>query len=280
MKQITRTFTITLTAFLLLAGFGAAALGAQDSEKIAVPLSDPSKPARVEANLVMGSMMGTIRVEAYDGAEVLVEVETEMREVTRGESERRDGLRVIPNTSAGLTVEEEDNEVEISAESWNSSVNLSIKVPRRTSLALATLNGDIEVRGVEGEHELSNVNGGIEATGIRGSVVANTVNGPLTVSFDAVTAGKAMSFSNLNGTIEITFPPDLAADLRMRSDQGEILTDFDFEAQPTTRRVQEGGEDGGFRLKIEKEVHAQVNGGGPEIVFKNFNGDILIRKGG
>ena len=110
-------------------------------------------------------------------------------------------------------------------------------------------------------------------------MVAQTLNGELKVTFDAVTPGKAMSFTNMNGDIDVTFPANLKADLRMRSDMGDILTDFDFEADATTRRSQEGGEGRGFRLKIEKEIRGQVGGGGPEMVFKNFNGDILIRKG-
>lgn len=249
----------------------------QEDETISVPLSDPSKPSWVRAGLTMGS----IRVEAYDGADILVNVATEMEPVEEGEKVRPDGLRRIPNTSRGMTVEEEDNRVKISVRSWHRAANLEIKVPRKTSLKLSTVNGgDIEVHGVAGELELGNTNGSITALDVSGSVVANTINGEIKVTFDAVTPGTPMAFSNLNGDIDVTFPASLKAHLRMRSDMGEILTDFDFETVATTKRSS-GDDDGkGFRLKIEKEIEAKVGGGGPEISFKNFNGDILIRKGG
>ncbi len=86
---------------------------AQNGETISVPLSDPSKPAWVEVGLVMGS----ITVEAYEGKEILVETATDMEEVVRETERRRDGLRLVPNTSRGMTVEEEDNEVEVSGSS-------------------------------------------------------------------------------------------------------------------------------------------------------------------
>ncbi len=265
-----KTFQIlTLAAVLMLAPAAFA------QEQFTVPLSDPSKPAKVKASLIMGSIL----VEGYDGQEVMVETSSEMEEIEKDEG-GRGGLRRIPNTSSGMTVEEHRNEVRISVESWNKAVNLKIRVPRRTALKLGTVNdGDIVVNGVEGELELGNTNGSIEAIGISGSVIAQTVNGEVKVTFDAVSPGKAMSFTNMNGDIDVTFPAGLAADLRMRSDMGDILTDFDFEAAPATVKTQEGEAGKGFKMKIEKEIRAKVGGGGPEMVFKNFNGDIIIRKG-
>lgn len=268
-----------LTLALILA-FAATGAAAQDGDTISVPLSDPSKPVLVQTNLVSGG----IKVEAYDGQTVMVrvaELEAVGKKVEkRKEEPRSDGLRRIPNTSHGLTIEEHDNKVSISVNSWSRTTNLEIRVPRRTSLKVRTTNnGDVEVHGVEGDIELGNTNGSITALGISGSVVAHTINGEIKVTLDSVTAGKAMSFSNLNGDIDVTFPADIRADFRMRSDQGDILTDFDVDPVTDTRKSTEGGEGKGFRMKIEKEVHAEVGGGGPEITFKNLNGDILIRKG-
>jgi predicted lipoprotein len=37
---------------------------------------------------------------------------------------------------------------------------------------------------------------------------------------------------------------------------------------------------GKYRVKIDKTVHGTINGGGPEIQFTNFQGQIYIRKAG
>jgi hypothetical protein len=41
-------------------------------------------------------------------------------------------------------------------------------------------------------------------------------------------------------------------------------------------REQEGS--GGYRVRMEKAVEGTIGGGGPELRFKTFNGDIVLRK--
>jgi len=245
------------------------------AERLVVPLSDPSRPASVEVSVIHGS----ITVEAYDGQEIIVESEFRDEAEPEAKKPRADGLRRIPNTSQSLTIEEEANQVEISALTWKQALDLSLKVPARTSsLTLSTAtDGSIVVSGIEGELELSNANGSIEAIGISGSVVAQTANGEIKVDFRQVAEGKPMAFSTLNGNIDVTFPASLKADLRMRSDHGEILTDFEFAVEQKDA-VTEDRDGGGYRVQVEKEVYGKLNGGGPEIRFKTFHGNILIRK--
>jgi DUF4097 and DUF4098 domain-containing protein YvlB len=40
------------------------------------------------------------------------------------------------------------------------------------------------------------------------------------------------------------------------------------------------GKGGKYKVKIDKNVRGTINGGGQEIQFKNFNGNIYIRKAG
>jgi hypothetical protein len=50
--------------------------------------------------------------------------------------------------------------------------------------------------------------------------------------------------------------------------------------RPTTLEVsvfQSGGGDR-YRVRVERETRAIVGGGGPELRFKTFNGDVVIRK--
>src|SRR6516162_10858974 len=61
------------------------------SNHIAVPLADPSRPARVQAHLVSGS----ITVKAYDGKEVIVDAKVRAGDEgeEQSESRPRGGLR-------------------------------------------------------------------------------------------------------------------------------------------------------------------------------------------
>jgi len=263
-------------AMLMAAGTGAAQT---TGDKIVIPLSDPSRPALVKAGLIMGS----ITVKAYDGKEVIVEAHG------RGESDNerptKNGMHRIPMNGSGITAEEDNNVVKIETESYRHPVDLLIQVPAKTSLKLTAINdGNITVSGVDGDIEVSNNNGKIMLNNIAGSVVAHALNEKIVCSFREVNAGKAMSFSSMNGDIDVTFPADLKANLKIRNDQGEVYSDFDvtLQAQKPEQSVQNSRDKGGkYRVRIDSHiVNGVINGGGQEIQFQNFNGNIFIRKAG
>lgn len=135
--------------------------------------------------------------------------------------------------TTGLTVEEENNTMAVRAASLARAVDITIQVPAKTSLKWRAHNsGEIKVEGVEGEIEANHLNGPVTLAGIAGSAVAHSLKGKVLVSFTRVEPNKAMSFSSLNGAIDVTFPADLRANVKMRSERGEIFTDFDIQMQP------------------------------------------------
>jgi hypothetical protein len=253
---------------------------AQNDGRIAVPLTDPARPVRLEVQLFNGSII----VSAYDGNEVLISTSDDDDDVEWDFDEDEDepdraGLRRIPNTAIGVTAEENDNTVSIGVDWGSRGVDLAISVPRRTSVKATTVNGDeIRLEGLTGDHELANHNGDIIGIDLNGSAVVTSQNGDIDMSFLQPAAGKTMSFSSFNGDIEVGFPPTLAADLRVNAGRGDVYTDFDVQLQPQSSVVEEGGERGRKQIRFEREMRLLVGGGGPEIQFKTFNGDIVIRK--
>lgn len=249
---------------------------ASGADRVSVALSDPSRPALVKAGLVNGG----ITVKAYDGKEVIVEARTRSRESGRAEG----NMKRIVISSTGLSVEEENNEVRINTDSYMRPIDLTISVPVHTSLKLSAVNsGDIVVTGVDGEIDVNDVNGSVTLNNVSGSAVAHALNGHLVATFTRVNPQKPMAFSSLNGDIDVTFPADLKANVSLKSDRGEVFSDFDVQiqasAQPQT--VEDGrGHGGKYLVKIDKTVHGTINGGGPELQFTNFNGSIYIRKAG
>jgi len=214
---------------LLLELVHAANAQADKSRGRIIQLSDPKKPVFVQVELLSGG----ITVLGHDGAEVrmvaTVDGEEHVDETEKADSDpRARGLRRIRNRSMGLSVEERNNRIIIQTSSWRNSVDLELRVPRRTSLELATVNdGDVVVRGVEGEIEVQNTNGAVTIEDVSGAVLAEAVNGDITVRFNRVTPDKAMSFVSMNGDLDVTLPPDVRANLRLSTDNGEIFTDFD-----------------------------------------------------
>jgi len=277
-----------ISARLVLAAIAAATLGlvvgstrAQGQtqsgvDRIPVTLSDASRPAHVKVSMVNGG----ITVKAYDGKEVIVEARARSRENSREEG----GPKRLAISTTGLSVEEENNEVNINTESYMRPIDVTVSVPVRTSLKLRAVNdGDIVVTGVNGELDVDDVNGSVTLNNVSGSAVAHALNGHLHATFTRVDPQKAMAFSSLNGDIDVTFPADLKANVSIRSDRGDVFSDFDVQlkAAASQPEVEDSrGKGGKYRVKIDKTVHGTINGGGPEIQFRNFQGQIYIRKAG
>lgn len=250
---------------------------AQDegAERVTIPFSNPSRPGKVKVGLINGGIM----VRGYSGNEVVIESRPKGSDERKRRRNSR-GMWVIPNTSMGFTVEEDDNVMEISGRG-NSNMNLFIDVPINTALQLSCVNGgDIDVEKINGEIEANNTNGGISITDVSGVVLANTTNGDVIVSFNDVTPRKSMSFITLNGKVDVTFPDGIKADLKLKSHNGSIYSDFEIDLHRTMRKVEESSSDRGrgYRVRLEGAMYGQLNGGGPEIHFSTQNGNIYIRK--
>ena len=281
MNNQTRRFLSLVVA--LISGVALAAPARTQAQEQSGPdrvayVTDPTRPAMVKASLVNGG----ITVKAYDGKEVIVEARARFRERESSRSDSNSMKRIVVS-STGLSVEAENNEVHISTDSYARPIDLTISVPVHTSLKLSAVNdGNIVVTGVDGELDVNDVNGSVTLNNVSGSAVAHALNGRLLVSFTRVNQ-KPMAFSSLNGDIDVTFPADLKANLTLKSDRGEIFSDFDVQVQASApqQTVEDGRKDGGkYVVKIDRAVHGTIGGGGPEMQFTNFNGSIYIRKAG
>jgi DUF4097 and DUF4098 domain-containing protein YvlB len=279
----TMTYTFRICRYILIATAAAVLAGqpllAQSDNRVSVPLSDPTRPVTLRAHLVNGS----ITVKGADVKEVIVEARARGGEESKHEG-RAEGMKHIPMTSTGLNIEAENNQVRVSTDSVQRTIDLTITVPVHTSLSLHTVNdGNISVSGVDGELDVNDVNGEVDLKNIGGSAVAHALNGHVVVTFNRIDPTKPMAFSSLNGDIDVTFPPDLKANVSMRTDNGEVYSDFDIKVLPSAPQQtveDERGKGGKYRVRIDKNVKGTINGGGQDIQFKNFNGNIYIRKAG
>lgn len=249
-------------------------------DRVNVPLTDPSRPAVVNASLLNGG----ITVTGYSGKEVIVEARYRGHEPERKSkpNPKAEGLHRLDARATGLSVDEQDNTVNIGVRNLNRTVDLIIQAPFNSTLNLKCLNqGNIQVDHVNGEIDANDLNGIIKITDASGAVVAHSLNEDVTVTFDRVTPGKSMSFSSLNGDIDVTLPADTKARVKMKTDNGEIYSDFDIraEANPGAPKVAEThGKEGRYRIQFDKTLYGSINGGGPELQFTTLNGKIYLRK--
>ena len=270
--------TLKNASLCLMAVFLCYGLQAQNEikDQLTVPLSDPGKPYKLQANL----MNGSIKVVGYQGKEIVIDVQQDSE---NNEDSRQSGSgmrRIASGGGLDLKAEEKSNRVTVHTGVNSRPIHLVIKVPQDgASLKLGSINGgDIMVENVNGEMEINNANGAIRLSKVGGSVVANTINGDVEVSFVKVDPNAPMAFSTLNGNVDVTFPADLKANMKMRSDRGEMFTDFDLAVDRSQPKINKTSESGMYRLTVDDWVYGKINGGGPEMMMKNMNGNIYIKK--
>lgn len=252
-------------------------------EELVVPLSAPGEKGKLE----VGQIRGDIHIESYNGSDVLIrayEAEEAADDCAgcddaknKDENEAPAGMKRIASSAIEFEASENDNVVQVETNSWKKAIHLDIKLPPNFDLQVSTVHGSITVNGIKGLMEVSGVNGGLTFTDVSGSVVCNTVNGGIVANFNEVMSEAPMSFVTLNGNIDVTFPSNTRATTKMKSDRGEIFTDFDMtvdKSKPEKKTQKEGG----YKVSINSWVYGDINGGGAEYTFKNMNGDILIRE--
>jgi hypothetical protein len=178
-----------------------------------------------------------------------------------------------------VTAKEADNTVTINTGNPNKALDLELKIPQDVKLKIGTVNdGEVIVENVSGELEVNNVNDKITLTNISGSVVANTVNGDITVTFKTIDPKAPMAFSTLNGDVNVTLPADTKANLKLKSDNGDVFSDFDIDIDKTPTKIDKTTEPGMYKIKKDDWVYGKINGGGPEMMMKNMQGDIYVKK--
>ncbi len=249
-------------------------------EQLVVPLSDPGKSGRLEASLINGS----IHVQPHNGKDVIIDaamVQRPDQSKHKGkDDELASGMKKI-STRGGIemTAEERNNNVKVSTQSFKNNMQLDIKVPQNFSLKLHTINnGDIVVENINGELEISNVNGPITLNNVSGSAVVNTINGNLKATFKSLNNDTPMAFSTLNGNIDVTFPANAKFNAKLKSDRGDIYSDFDVDVDKSQPKSNRSSENGMYKVSIDDWVQGKVNGGGREVMMKNMHGTIYIRK--
>jgi DUF4097 and DUF4098 domain-containing protein YvlB len=271
--------------FLIVLALALAPVEEKDTIQKSFAVSRP-EAARIEID----NVHGVIRVTGYDGRDVQVtvrrriegdspeKVEQARKEVTVDMTQQGDTVRLY--VDGPFRCKCADGSVNYRGRrhyGYKVVYDFEVKAPRQASLFAHNVNdGDIHVSGIEGSYDLKNINGGIEMLDAGGSGRVYALNGDVKVTFRRNPRAES-SFGSLNGQVDLFFQPDLSADLKMKTFNGEIFSDFPVSALPRTLAASER-RDGKRVWKTDKFARGRVGSGGPEIELDGFNGDIRILK--
>jgi hypothetical protein len=199
----------------------ATARGADDNTNT-IKFSDPAKPGTVKISIGRGDLT----VQGADTNEVTIK--SESRAVTN--NRRKDGMRVI-SASSSYALGEKDNVVTLdaTANDWGKgSGNFTLTVPRNTTILVQNAwGGDFKASSISGDIELNAMHGEIRLDDVSGGVVVGTMNGEIRANIRELREGKPLSFTSMNGEITLRLPESAKANVRVRTQNGVVLTDFD-----------------------------------------------------
>jgi hypothetical protein len=245
-----------LTASLLLTGcvgFGGFPGGNAYRESV-----DLSRPLSANGEVILENTNGSVRIATWDEPRVRIEA-------TKG-APTETALHNIE-----VVVEGEGDRVSVRTRlprhhlfGPSGQVEYRLTVPHGARVSVKNVNGAVEVDGVQGDLRATTVNGSVEAARLAGSVTASTVNGSVRVSMASVDATSRSELGSTNGTVRLTLPRDVSAEVMASTVNGSARCDFDLaEGARTSRRKLEG----------------RIGQGGARFELRTVNGSAEIDRG-
>lgn len=236
------TCLLSLAAIVPFARAADKAPPADDDNAPASPtvlkFSDPAKPGRIRLH----AMWGDITVSGADTPEVTIVSNIKNKSAPE---KRPDGLRRL-DSEISYSAAEKDNviTVELGGEGpfpTDGDASIAITAPRSTSVVIEnSLGGDVTVKDLAGDAEIRCLNGEVHLKQISGSALVETMNGEIQATFAKVPEGKPLSFTSMNGEISVSVPADTKANVRLRTQNGGVYTDFDEKALVTKTEAVHG----------------------------------------
>nr|WP_320133297.1 DUF4097 family beta strand repeat-containing protein [uncultured Holophaga sp.] len=162
------------------------------------------------ANLRVTNRNGHIRVGIWDRDLVEVKAairDTASRRITLSLREAGGGLELLVQEGSGDWLR--------LAASRSPRCQLDIKVPRRLNASFRTLNGDVEVQGIEGFAECETTNGDIRVRQLKGEVHCETTNGGI----EAVGLQARLKAETTHGSIRLQ---GVAGGIRAETTHGDV----------------------------------------------------------
>lgn len=169
---------------------------------------------------------------------------------------------VYPNSGGRANTCEPGNSGHMNVRNNDTEVNFTVRVPSGVRFDGHTVNGRVEANNLTADVEATTVNGDVEVT-TTGLASAKTVNGSITVVMGRTDWSDDLEFKTVNGSIDVSMPSSLSAEVEARTLNGEISTDFALTVRGTFSR---------------RRLSGTIGGGGRSLQLETVNGSVNIRR--
>lgn len=268
---------IITTLFILSALFGTSLLA---QEEVIVPFSEPGQAKTMEINIFHAG----IKIIGTDRNDVLIKYKSSRIEnehsKERSIPKKAKGMKKIAGNNLNFEISERKNRITISSENFHEIMYLEIEVPRNIDLEIRKEIGEnIEITNIVGNLNLECNVGSIFVKEFSGGVSASASTGNIEIEFSNIPDQQTMIFNSITGTIDLLLPASIKADLKMRTEMGDIYSDHNVElnnAKPSFEKTEKRGT---MKMVSQDWTIGTINGGGSvDISCYSKMGSILLRK--
>lgn len=240
-------------------------------EEYTLTLEDDETPGHLDIDIKAGDIL----VTAYGGDEILVRLSVPNKKDDE-DDESADGFRTISSIPLDFEVRQDENFIELDANTYEQITHVEVLVPRRIDLTLDSyLAGVIRVSGVVGHIGARSQNNNIILDDISGSADVYGYNGSFKADFRDVTGD--LAFETYNGSIGLRLPRDLQATAYLRTEREEVRSQFEIVTR-SANATESRRTDGTLSIDFDEYVIGDINGGGAPVVIETTNGSVVLRK--
>jgi DUF4097 and DUF4098 domain-containing protein YvlB len=137
-------------------------------------------------------------------------------------------------------------------------------VPRRTNLDVRVFSSPVEIRGVDGAHNLHGFSSSLRLEDIAGPVQAHTFSGEVSIRARAWQPNQTIDVDTFSGSIDLHVPESARGDVRFHSFSGHLTSEMPLTLRKTSRRSVEGTFGG--------------DSAGGAVNLKTFSGNVKIAR--
>jgi hypothetical protein len=200
-----------------------------------------------DARFALSNVNGRIDVSSWDKGEIAINAEITIKAPSKSKAEELyEKMRFI--------VEEQGDYVGVEAdlprirqvgfhfgEHTSISIRYDVKVPRRVSLDVKNVNGDVEAEGIRGTFDIETVNGDIVLRSMEGEGEAMTVNGGIICSIKQFPRDGQLDIKTTNGGVSLSLPENVSSSLDAKTFNGHIDIDIALKKSIKVKRTRVSG---------------------------------------
>lgn len=246
------------------------------SQEVTIPFSNQTAPKKLKINV----SAGTVKIKGSNRSDIFVKyMVTNDDEEKEKDPKVKNGMKKISGSNFSFEMGESNNTAYIESANWFKPMDLDIEVPSYIAIEIESNMGEnVEVTGTTGSINVECNMGSVVLKNISGIANVSSNVGSIKVEFASIPDPTSMLFSTTMGDVDITLPATFKADLKLKTNWGEVYSDLDIVAAPTKPKLEKKEDGGEFKVFSDSWTNATLNGGGPALTLKTQMGDIYLRK--